>query len=151
MLVGNEIGLRWMRRSDMLHVLAIERMSFEQPWELPDFYATLREKCMIGRVIDVRGVVSGYIIYEVSMHKYRIVNLAVTPELRIQGLGSVLVNDVMHKMHRSLRTRFIEAFVQDGNLGGHLFFKSLGFRATGVYAEHFDDGSDAYRFVYGLN
>ena len=150
MLVGNEIALRWMNRSDMMDVLAIERMSYRKAWELKEFAAVIRDKAVIGRVVEVRGTIQGYIIYELHRQKIEILNIAVAPDMRIQGLGSLMLQPLFQRVHHSPLKHCIEVFVADDNLGAHLFFKALTFWASGVHRCHLENGQDAYRFVYGF-
>lgn len=142
--------LRWMIAKDRETVEAIERESFEFPWEPADFDRHLKNKKNIGMVaIDqATDTVIGYMIYELSKTSLKILNFAVDEHHRLQGIGRQMLDKLTGKLSTQRRSR-VTADVRERNLDAHLFFKACGFRATGIVRDHFDTPpEDAYHFVY---
>jgi [ribosomal protein S18]-alanine N-acetyltransferase len=139
--------LRWMVRFDLPDVLAAERASFETPWTEADFLRCLRQRNCNGYVaIDCRtDRVAGYMVYTYHPGKFELVNLAVHPDYRRQGVGAKLIGKLAAKCLESKRNR-IGVWVHDVNLTAHLFFRAMSFEAVRVERGHFPDG-DAYRMV----
>ena len=144
------LHVRWGMRRDMAAVQAIEDASFVTPWTDDDFTDVMRRRNCIAYVAVRADIVVGYVVYELRTASLEILNLAVRPDCRRQGVGAKLVDKVVSKIYSGRRTR-VEVAVREGNLPAQLFFKGHGFRATSVSRGHFDDtGEDAYLMSYSL-
>lgn len=140
--------VRWMIRVDMPAVLQIERASFEYPWREGDFIHCLRQRNCIGMSALRDDVLVGYMIYELHRERLQLLSLAVLPDARRHGVGTIMIDKLKGKMSSQRRTR-ITTEVREGNCAGHLFLKSNGFMATDVVRDFYDDSpEDAYVFQY---
>lgn len=145
-----DVHIRWMIRRDMQEVLAIESRSFEFPWAEEDFISFLRQRNAIGMVADYRDRVVGYMVYEIHKSRLHLVNIAVHPGFRREGVGKAMLDKLSSKLS-SQRRVLISLHVRETNLDAQLFFKSCGFFATTVVHDFYDDTSeDAYRMEYRL-
>lgn len=143
------LDIRFLIRRDMPQVLAIEQASFPSPWYEEDFLHQLRQRSTIGIVMERRNEaghaeVIAYAIYGLHKHYSEILNFAVHPDHRRQGVGSLLCEDIMRRLVNG-RTRAV-AYVADHNLVAHLFWRACGFRAVGIDRDRWE-GADAYKFV----
>lgn len=142
------VHIRWMIRRDMPEVLQIEGQSFPYAWSEEDFLRCLRQRNCIGMVAEQGEKVVGFMIYELHKARLHILNFAVDPELRRQGVGSQMVDKLIGKLSSHRRTR-ITLEVRETNLAAQHFFASKGFRATRVLRSFYDDsGEDAYTMEY---
>lgn len=136
--------IRWMIRRDMEEVLRIERASFEFPWFEEDFVRCLRQRNCIGMVAENGEQIVGFMIYELHKTRLHIMNFAVAPEARRQGVGVQMVQKLVGKLSSQRRTR-ITLEVRETNTHAQYFFRSCGFRATAVLRSFYDDSpEDAY-------
>jgi [ribosomal protein S18]-alanine N-acetyltransferase len=153
-----QVHIRWMIRADMSAILAIENESFDRPWTEREFVSHLRKRNYIGLVCEHDGFLHGYIIYQISRiqsmedaspNKIEIVRMAVCKESRFKGVGRQLVQKVLGKWLMCCRIKFF-AMVRETSLQSQLFFRNMGFRATGVLREFFyeDTNEDAYIMKY---
>ena len=141
------VNVRWMIRRDMPEVLAIEKESFTYPWSENDFVLTLQQKLMVGKVVEYREKVIGYCIYELRKKYLDVLNIAVHPDFRRQGVGSALMKD-LKKQLKNDRKR-IKLVAADYNLDAHLFYKSQDFRAIDIIKDYYiAENVDGYKFVY---
>lgn len=144
------VHIRWMIRRDMPEVLHIEQESYDYPWCEEDFLRCLRQRNCIGMVAELSEKVVGFMIYELHKAKLHILNFAVHPEFRRQGIGSQMVQKLVSKLSSHRRTR-ITLEVRETNLGPQLFYKDVGFRAVRVLRGFYEDtGEDAYLMQYRL-
>lgn len=144
------VYIRWMIRRDMPEVLGIEGTSFDFPWSEDDFIRALRQRNCIGMVAEVDERIVGFVVYELHKHRMHFLNLAVHDMYRSQGVGRQLVERQIDKMSERQRNR-IALEVSESNLNAQLFFRSLGFLATGVIRDFYEDtDDDAYVFEYQL-
>ena len=97
------VHIRWMIRRDMPEVLAIEHASFEFPWCEEEFLRVLRQRNCIGMVAEYGERVVGFMIYELHKTKLQVLNFAVSPEFRRQGVGRQMVAKLVGKLsgHRT--------------------------------------------------
>ena len=142
------VHIRWMIRRDMPEVLAIEHSSFDFPWCEEEFLRVLRQRNCIGMVAELGERVVGFMIYELHKSKLQVLNFAVHPEFRRLGVGRQMVSKLVGKLSSHRRTKIV-LHVRESLLTSHLFYRVLGFRATEVVREHFEDtGEDAYVMQY---
>ncbi len=146
-----DVQIRWLIRRDMQEVLRIEAASFDFPWTDEDFLCCLRQRNCIGMVAEHDHKIVGFMIYELHKSRLQILNFAVAPEVRRNGIGSQMVLRLIDKLSQQRRNE-IMLECRERNLDGQLFFKEQGFRATNVLRHHYDDTSeDAYIMQFRLD
>lgn len=144
------LQIRWLIRRDMPEVMQIERESYSVPWDEEDFVGCLRERHCIGMVIEADLKIVGFMIYELHPKRLHVLNFAIAPECRRQGVGSAMVDRLIDKLSPERRNR-IELSVRESNLTAQLFFRAKGFRATSVERGGYQDTEeDAYQFRFCL-
>lgn len=144
------LTIRHMIRADILKICAIEALCFDSPWTVGDFIRCQRQRNCMGQVACIGPVVVGYIIYEVSRDRIEILNLGVSPFHHRLGIGRALVERQQGKLTHERRQR-ITLTVRETNLEALLFFKSLGFLATQVIRDFYEDTSeDAYLMQFRI-
>ena len=132
------VHIRWMIRRDMPSVLAIEQQSFEFPWTEEEFIRCLRQRDCIGMVAERNEEVAGFMIYELHKTRIHILSFAVNPNIRRQSVGSAMIEKLVSKLAYQRRNRIVLE-VRETNLAAQLFFRQLGFRATGVLKSFYED------------
>ncbi len=132
------VHIRWMIRRDMPSVLSIEEQSFEFPWTEEEFIRCLRQRDCIGMVAERNEEVAGFMIYELHKTRIHILSFAVHPNLRRQAVGTAMVDKLVSKLVFQRRNRIVLE-VRETNLAAQLFFRQLGFRATGVLKSFYED------------
>jgi ribosomal-protein-alanine N-acetyltransferase len=141
---GLGIHVRWMIRRDMPEVATIEREAFEFPWSEEDFTRCLRQRNCIGMVAEMADSVVAFMIYELHRSKLHVLNFAVLRSHRRLGIGTRMMEKLIGKLTPDRRGRIVLE-VRETNLPAQLFFRSLGFRATSVLKDFYQDSTeDAY-------
>jgi [ribosomal protein S18]-alanine N-acetyltransferase len=149
----NQVGvqIRWMIRRDMPEVLEIEQQSFEFAWTEEDFLCCLRQRNCIGMVAEHQERIVGFMIYELLKSQLHVLNFAVAPWTRRQGVGAQMVDKLSAKLAQQRRHE-IRLEVREGNLPAQLFFQRQGFVATSVLRGYYEDtAEDAYVMRYILD
>ncbi len=145
-----KVQIRWLIRRDMAEVLEIEQASFDHAWTEEDFLCCLRQRNCIGMVAEHNHEIVGFMIYELHKSKLRILNFAVAPSARRQGVATQMVRRLVDKLSQQ-RRKEIALEVRETNLSAQKFFHSQGFRAVCVLRDHYDDTEeDAYVMNYRL-
>lgn len=139
-----KVHVRWMVRRDIGEVAAIEQDCFEFPWDEEAFMQCLRQRNCIGMVAEYEGSVVGFMIYEVTKSRIRLLNVATAVAFRRRGVASQMIAKLIGKLTSQRRSR-ITLEVRETNLAAQLFFRQLGFRATEVLKEYYKEmHEDAY-------
>ena len=148
--VETRIHIRWMIRRDMQEVLHTEQESFHAPWTEDDFLHCLRQRNCIGMVAECSDQVIGHVIYELHRNRLHILNLAIHPNHRRQHVGAQIMTKLIGKLSSHRRAK-ITLELRESNLAAQLFLKALGFVATKVVKNYYEDtGEDAYFMEYRL-
>jgi ribosomal-protein-alanine N-acetyltransferase len=145
------VHIRWMIRRDMPEVLQTEQASFDYSWTEEDFLRCLRQRNCIGMVAEQGEKVVGFMIYELHKAKLHILNFAVHPSYRRQGIGAQMVAKLISKLSSHRRTK-ITLEVRETNLSAQLFYRSQAFLAVRVLKNYYEDsGEDAFLMQYQLS
>lgn len=143
------VKIRPFREDDLEGIIRIERLSFKDPWPWTFFSYMSRKAPDLFLVAEEEGAVLGYVIGELREvmlsglpHRLKmghIVNIAVTPERRRSGIGSMLIAEVERRfLERSATRSTLE--VRESNSTARSFYKNLGYEETGrVRAYYLDE------------
>jgi ribosomal-protein-alanine N-acetyltransferase len=133
--------VRWMIKGDFRAVLEIERQSFDEPWTENDFVQSLQNKNhrgtamgMVHETVADDGLikVDGFMVYILEPGAIRLINLAVAPESRRNGVGRALLDRLRGKLAGARRRKCVTAVVRETNLDAHLWFRACGWEAIKV-------------------
>lgn len=150
-IASKEVHIRWMIRRDMPFVHSIENQSFfPYAWSEEEFIRCLRQRDCIGMVAERNEEVVGFMIYELHPKTIHVLNFAVHPDARRQGVGREMVCKLTSKLTPSRRNTIVLE-VTESNLIAQQFFRSLGFRAVRVLRDFYQDcDEDAYQMRYRM-
>ena len=124
-----------MTDADLAEVVAIEKASFNAPKEESVFRHD-EKKYLVARN---GGRIVGYIGLEKIEGETHIINMAVNPEHRKQGIGKQLIETVLNDTDAF----FLE--VRVSNLAAQKLYEKYGFKNVGVRKNYYqDNGEDAY-------
>jgi [ribosomal protein S18]-alanine N-acetyltransferase len=144
MRFNDDLHIRWMIRSDMKRVIAIENWCFPHPWTEADFIHCLRQRNCIGMVVEQCDEIVGYMIYELHKSRISILTMAVDPKHQRTGIGTAMIAKLRGKL--SDRRHSLEYKVSEWNDAGIYFLRDCGFFANSVIRDYFDNGETAYGF-----
>lgn len=138
--------------TDINGIWAIEKVSFPTPWSRFSFLAelghSLSHTLVAGPPRPQRWQVWGYIIYWVVAEEMHILNLAVHPSHRRQGLARCLLTKAMaHARELDAQVAWLE--VRPSNTPALNLYHSLGFRKVGRRPRYYEDTQeDALLLAY---
>lgn len=141
-----------MEERDLPEVLAIERVSFPNPWHESTFRGEIHNRsisfpCAMLKTGEDKVV--GYIIYWKVGDEVQVNNIAVHPDYRRRGLGEALLRYVI-KRAKDQGVNFISLEVRRSNLAAQSLYRKLGFEPLGVRRFYYSNPvEDA--IVMGLN
>lgn len=134
--------------SDLPQVIAIERRSFPTPWSLAMFVLELSKPSgvCLAAVEDGSGdrrrdTVLGYLICSRYDQVWHLMNVAVDPDARRRGLGTMLLDEMLE---RAGREEPYTLEVRTSNASAIKLYERFAFRAAGTRRRYYaDTGEDA--------
>jgi ribosomal-protein-alanine N-acetyltransferase len=146
-LVLQDIRFSFAADSDLDALLAIENQSFTSPWPRQHFHGEFNQPysfTLLARLANTPGdEIAGYIIYWLVIDELHILNIAVHPCYRRQGIARGLIREVMRlAKNKETRTAWLE--VRPSNTQALSLYQSLGFQTAMTRKRYYSDtGEDA--------
>lgn len=139
---ASEIVIREARPQDEAACIAIERASFDDPWNVESFTRLVTVQREHIRVAEWDGAVVGYWIGSRIDDEAELANLAVDPTRRRGGVGGRLLDHFLKQVGAHERTTvFLE--VRASNVGAQELYMQRGFEAIhrrkGYYSHPTED------------
>jgi ribosomal protein S18 acetylase RimI-like enzyme len=145
--------VRWAVPQDGPRILAAEQASYDPPLGEEQLYELMRDRRTHISVLEERGEFAGYSMVSLPRDKtpcgLRVAilqRLAIRPDLRRRGLGSLLVQQAVRRL-QAWRRAWMSVLVDETNIAAAKFLARNGGRS--VLARNGGlDGADAYAFQF---
>ena len=122
--------IRTMQPEDVKAIAELERVCFSDPWSENSIASELENRLSCWLVAEEQGRVVGYVGSQSVLDGADMMNLAVAPEFRRQGIGEALVNAlVAHLQQKGIIALLLE--VRASNAPAIALYQSLGFVQVG--------------------
>jgi [ribosomal protein S18]-alanine N-acetyltransferase len=133
--------VRRLAYSDLPSVISIERRSFPAPWSLAMFVLELSKPSGICLAATDGDDLLGYLVCSRYDRVWHLMNVAVAPERRRQGIASRLISRLVEEGAGALP---FTLEVRVSNREAILMYEGVGFRSAGVRPGYYqDNGEDA--------
>jgi ribosomal-protein-alanine N-acetyltransferase len=134
--------IRRLTYADLPQVIAIERRAFPTPWSLAMFVLELSKPSGIClAAVGPSGLV-GYCVCSRYDTVWHIMNVAVAPEHRREGIATELLADLFARVDEPEPRFTLE--VRRSNAGAIALYERHGFRGAGLRRRYYqDNGEDA--------
>ncbi|HEY5975163.1 MAG TPA: ribosomal protein S18-alanine N-acetyltransferase [Geobacteraceae bacterium] len=143
-----DITLRPMAEADLDQVMAIESASFSCPWNRQHFLAELAAPHAFPLVAcSGSGEVAGYLCPSLVADEGEILDVAVAPAWRGQGIGRLLLAEAMADC-RSRGAIAVHLEVRPSSTAAVALYEAFGFVRTGLRKRYYQDGEDAILMQY---
>jgi ribosomal-protein-alanine N-acetyltransferase len=133
--------IRPLRPSDLPSVISIERRSFPTPWSLAMFVLELAKPSGICLGAWQGDTLSGFLICSRYADVWHLMNIAVDPDLRRNGIAVALLEAMIS---RTGPEAAITLEVRASNAPAIALYERFGFQAAGTRRRYYaDTGEDA--------
>ena len=137
----SEMQVRRLVYSDLPAVLAVERRAFDTPWSLAMFVLELSKPSGICLAFTDEGGLAGYLVCSRYADVWHLMNIAVMPERRRQGVARRLLERLFDEAGPDARYTLE---VRTSNHAAIAMYEQLGFRRAGHRRRYYhDNGEDA--------
>jgi ribosomal-protein-alanine N-acetyltransferase len=139
------LTVRRARLTDMKSIWEIERLSFPSPWSLWCFLAELGNSkstlLVAGPPPPQTWETWGYLIYWVVAEEMHIMNLAIHPRCRRQGIARALLTEGLRRARaQDVEVAWLE--VRPSNQSAQALYESFGFDKVGVRPRYYADNQE---------
>ncbi len=122
--------IREMKREDVPAVAELEKLCFSDPWSENSIASELDNHLSYWLVAEDNGKIAGYVGSQSVLDAADMMNLAVSPYYRQQGVGQALVNGlVQHLQQNNVIALLLE--VRVSNTPAISLYEKLGFEQVG--------------------
>jgi ribosomal-protein-alanine N-acetyltransferase len=134
-------GVRKLTYGDLPSVLAIERRSFQTPWSLAMFVLELSKPSGICLCLPAEQGLAGYLVCSRYADVWHLMNIAVAPDRRRQGIATQLMEHLFEAAGPGAR---FTLEVRTSNRSAIAMYERFGFRPSGHRRRYYhDNGEDA--------
>jgi len=137
-----ELELRGLELGDLDAIERIERASYPTPWSRSMFASELAKPSSLSfGAVDETGTLVGYLVLSRYVDAWHVMNVAVAPERRRQGIASALLHRLLElTKDDALRGYTLE--VRISNLGAIRLYERFGFRRKGIRRGYYTDNRE---------
>jgi ribosomal-protein-alanine N-acetyltransferase len=137
-----ELELRRLELGDLDAIERIERASYPTPWSRSMFASELAKPSSLSfGAVDETGTLVGYLVLSRYVDAWHVMNVAVAPERRRQGIASALLHRLLElTKDDALRGYTLE--VRISNLGAIRLYERFGFRRKGIRRGYYTDNRE---------
>jgi len=141
-MTDGPLEIRRLTYADLPELIAIERRAFPTPWSLAMFVLELSKPASVC-LAALRGErMLGFLICSRYDTVWHIMNVAVDPGRRREGIASALLTDLLRRIDGKGERFTLE--VRESNTGAIELYERFGFRAAGRRRRYYqDNGEDA--------
>ncbi len=136
------LDIRRLTYADLPQIIAIERRAFATPWSLAMFVLELSKPAGVCLTALRGGEMLGYLICSRYDTVWHIMNVAVDPDRRREGIATAMLTDLLRRIDGGNARFTLE--VRASNTGAIALYERFGFRAAGRRRRYYqDNGEDA--------
>lgn len=139
--------IREASEKDADDIAVLESLSFKTPWSKEMILSEMREPISHFFVVEESGKIIGYYGFLHILDELHILNVAVDPSFRRQGVGRALMDSVKSEMSR-LGCRAATLEVRESNTAAVRLYEKAGFSLAGVRPHYYMDKENA--LIYWL-
>ena len=136
------VELRRLEMRDLNAIERIERASYPTPWSRSMFAGELAKPSSLSLgAVDEEGTLVGYLILSRYVDAWHVMNVAVAPERRREGIASALLRQLLEETRGDAR-RGYTLEVRVSNVGAISLYERFGFRPKGVRRGYYTDNRE---------
>ena len=124
------ISIKMMDEGHVPQVAALEKVCFSQPWSENSIVSELTNPLSVWLVAEIDGALAGYIGSQSVLGESDVMNIAVSPDYRRQGIGEKLVLALVEELKKH-GNHCLSLEVRPSNTPARALYEKLGFLEVG--------------------
>lgn len=139
----SRLTFRAMTQDDADVIAELEAKSFAMPWSREDFWHEAQNELATYIVGELDGKIVAYAGAWVSFNQAEVMSVAVEPEFRGQGIGTILFGELI-RLVKARGATAITLEVRPSNTAAIKLYESFGLKSVGRRKGYYvDNGEDA--------
>ena len=120
----------------MAQVAGLEKLCFSDPWSENSIASELCNPLSMWLVAEAAGTVVGYVGSQTVMDETDMMNIAVHPDCRRQGIAAALVNALVASL-QDMGSHSLTLEVRASNAPAKALYGTLGFQQVGLRRNYY--------------
>lgn len=120
----------------MAQVAGLEKLCFSDPWSENSIASELCNPLSLWLVAEAAGTVVGYVGSQTVMDETDMMNIAVHPDCRRQGIAAALVNALVASL-QDMGSHSLTLEVRASNAPARALYDMLGFQQVGLRRNYY--------------
>ena len=120
----------------MAQVAGLEKLCFSDPWSENSIASELCNSLSMWLVAETDGIVVGYVGSQTVMDETDMMNIAVHPDCRRQGVAAALVNALIASL-KDAGSHSLTLEVRASNAPARALYDMLGFQQVGLRRNYY--------------
>jgi len=134
------LEIRRLTYADLPELIAIERRAFPTPWSLAMFVLELSKPASVCLAALHGDQMVGFLICSRYDTVWHIMNVAVDPDRRREGIATALLTDLLRRIDGHDARFTLE--VRESNAGAIELYERFGFRSAGRRKRYYQDNNE---------
>ena len=125
-----------MKEDHVAQVAALERQCFADPWSEGSIASELDNPLSLWLVAEQDGAVCGYVGSQTVLDETDMMNIAVHPDCRRQGIATALIEELVARL-KERGSHILRLEVRESNTPAIALYNSMGFTQLGIRKNYY--------------
>ena len=125
-----------MKEDHVAQVAALERQCFADPWSEGSIASELDNPLSLWLVAEQDGAVCGYVGSQTVLDETDMMNIAVHPDCRRQGIAAALIEELVSRL-KERGSHILRLEVRESNTPAIALYNSMGFTQLGIRKNYY--------------
>ena len=125
-----------MKEDHVAQVAALERQCFADPWSEGSIASELDNPLSLWLVAEQDGAVCGYVGSQTVLDETDMMNIAVRPDCRRQGIAAALIEELVARL-KERGSHILRLEVRESNTPAIALYNSMGFTQLGIRKNYY--------------
>ena len=125
-----------MKPEHVLQVASLEKLCFSDPWSEASVASELNNPLSLWLVAEENGVVLGYVGSQTVLDETDMMNIAVRPDYRRQGIANRLITELIAQL-KNRGSRMLTLEVRSSNITAIALYDGYGFQQIGLRKNYY--------------
>ena len=125
-----------MNESHVAQVAALEKQCFSDPWSENSVASELENPLSLWLIAEEDGAVCGYVGSQTVLDETDMMNIAVHPDCRRQGIAAALIEELVSRL-KERGSHILRLEVRESNTPAIALYNSMGFTQLGIRKNYY--------------
>lgn len=125
-----------MNKDHVAQIAALEKLCFTDPWSENSVASELCNPLSLWLIAEEDGIVCGYVGSQTVLDETDMMNIAVHPDCRRQGIAAALIEELVSRL-KEQGSHILRLEVRESNTPAVALYNSTGFTQLGIRKNYY--------------